>query len=742
MRAVILDFGLARLKEGSKITSGLTVLGTPTYMSPEQTSGLEADFRSDIWALGCVLYEMIAGTPPFAAKYQEAVVYSILNEAPSPLTALRTGVPLEIDWIVEKCLAKTPEQRYQATSGLAIDLERARNRDGFAKTVGEPRLAPPIGARSRGWPARREIAAWFVAAAAIAVLVGYVRDRPSVSQNETSYLLQAPLFEKATIHSFSISPDGRRVAVAASGPQRPERRLWIRALDSSSLTELPDTEGARYPFWSPDSTSVGFFANAKLMRIGVEGGPPQPICDASDGRGASWGDSGLIVFAPDPYSTNIHYVPASGGTAVPIPVRDLRSNDSLRFPQMLPDQRHFIYSSWNPTSTETGVFWRTLDGENAGRIITDASNAVYVPSGSEDVGNILFVREGQLRAQPFDAETRTLRGEQFVVAEGVAQYGNRGYFGFSASVSGTLVYGTHGGISLREIRWYYRDGRTPDPVSNQALIGAVQLSPDEQRAVIGIDGGNISGRFDIWILELARGTKLRLTSHRSHDVMPRWSRAGDRVFFSSNRDGPFGLYEKSASGGEVSRLSASDLMQTNMWLNDYSPGEQVLALTIQSPETGSDLWAAPLEAEQPPFPVASNLFNEQGGEFSPNGKQIAFVSDETGRFEVYIQTFPEANRRWQVSKGGGSLPRWRGDGREIFYLAPDGTICAVDISPTDDGLSVSNPAPLFQSELPSYASQPRFLPPAYDVTADGRRFLVASSAPFTVITNWIPDGDK
>ena len=584
-RVKILDFGLALLTEGSKLTQLDTTVGTVAYMSPEQAQGIEVDYRTDIWALGCVLYEMVRGQRPFQGVYDQALVYEIVNQQPEPLTAVRAGVPMELEWIAGKCLAKDREDRYGRAEDMMLDLrtlaEKLKSggstvlRTGVAagdagtqdvapvqgsatagarQGLASQQTAAPAAASGETVPERRLRLPWAVAgvAALFALAVSYVHFRETPPERPL-YKFVVPLPEDARLHTMSLSPDGLHVAIAM-GQEGSSRHLWVHSLETGEQREMPGTDEAQYPFWSPDSRYIGFFAEGKLKKIGLAGGPPQSLCDAADGRGGSWSRGGVIIFAPAPFG-EIQRVPEGGGEPVAITSRgESQEGMSRRFPQFLPDGRHFLWSDRYVDRTRgeehTGIYLGSLDGKEPQRLLPDESNAAYAPGPGSDGGFILFVREGALMAQPFDAGRRELSGDLFPVADEVGRARNLRNYAFSASAEGSLVFREGAAGRESQLAWLDRQGKEIEKVGEPAAIRQVALSPDQQSAALMIQSATGA---DIWLLEFARGLRSRFTTHPAGDLWPVWSPDGVHIAFSSERDGPLRVYRKRADGGGGSR---------------------------------------------------------------------------------------------------------------------------------------------------------------------------------------------
>ena len=743
-RATIMDFGLARLTEASRLTKADQTMGTVAYMSPEQAQGMEVDNRSDIWALGVVLYEMVRGQRPFQGEYDQALLFEIVHQEPEPLTGVRAGVPMELEFIVGKCLAKDREDRPASAQEIARDLrtlgeklKSGRSRIMTAGVSGQARVPVTTGADAAlatGTHAgleRNPKLPWAIAAVAVlsAVVLAFLHLTETRPERPV-YELAASLPHGSELHTFRISPDGRHLAFAVQGPDAP---LLVRSLDSVELRALEGTEGATYPFWSPDSRYIGFFAQGKLKKVPLAGGPAQSLCDARDGRGGTWNQEGVILFAPNPFG-GFEHVSAGGGEPTPVSTGDDGPEASRRFPDFLPDGQHFLYLANGAQPDETGVFLGSIGGILPRRLLSDTSNGLYVPGASAADGFILFVREGTLMAQPFDAGRTELTGDLFPVVEGVARAANLNNRAFSASSSGILAFVDDRTSSLAQLTWFDREGSVVEQVDKPQSILMLDLSPDEKRVALS----KRDGTWDIWIYELARDTMTRFTSDPRGEIFPIWSPDGAFIVFALNRGGMWEIYQKPTSGAGEAELVLPQNQQSFLARPlDWSHDKQFLLYQKDEPNRSFDIWVLPLNKEQEPFPLLATEFRESGGRFSPDGRWVAYEGNRSGRVEVYIRPFPKADRETKISTEGGSAVRWRGDGKELYYIAPDGTLMAV---PMEGGEAIGVPKALFPTRM--QRSPAGNHGPTYDVTSDGQRFLVANLTEeagrqtVTVITDW------
>jgi Tol biopolymer transport system component len=527
--------------------------------------------------------------------------------------------------------------------------------------------------------------------------------------------------------SLAVSPDGRRLVFVASGDGVP--RLWLRALDTAALQPLAGTDGASYPFWSPDGRSIGFFAAGQLKRIEVAGGLPRRLADAAEGRGGTWSVEDVILFAPQPGSP-LQRVSASGGDATAV---DLLALESARFPQFLPDGRRFLFFVIGGFGRATlkGVYLGSLDGSEP-RHLTDADAlGLYTPPGW-----LLYVRGSALMARPFDAARGEFEGEPVVVADPVGVDANVYAAAVSASTAGLVAYRS-GGPSRRQLAWFDRSGGPSGTVGQpdeNDLLGP-ELSPDGRRVAVY---RAIRNARNIWLLDVDRGVSNPFTNEPSTAHHPRWSPDGGRIAFQSLRTERPGLYLKPLTGTAGEELLVASAMHSAI-PNDWSSDGRFLVTTTNDPKTRGDIWTVPLGGDRTPAPFANSSYDESSGQFSPDGRWIAYRSDESGRFEIYVQPFPGPGEKTQVSIDGGTEPRWRADGKEIFYISPDAKMMAVSFQSSGGAPDVGKPVPLFQTR--KVRGGTGNVLQQYDVSSDGR-FLINVNAdesvasPIMLIMNW------
>jgi Tol biopolymer transport system component len=748
--AKLMDFGLAKATPaGTPPSSGLTMtlpgpsadqpltargtlVGTFHYMAPEQVEGKDADVRSDIFALGAVLYEMATGKRAFTGKSQASIVAAVLAVEPPPISTLQPMTPPSLERVVATCLAKDPDERFQTAHDLKLQLKW------IAEGGSKAGIPAPVAAQRRD----RERILWAALALALAtcaVLVALLFRQTAPERRLLHAYIPAP--EKVEFRfvgdrtaPLAISPDGTRLvfgAIDLDGKQM----LWVRALDTATSMPLPGTIGATYPFWSPDSHYIGFFAEGKLKKVEATGGPAQVICDAPDGRGGTWNREGIIVFAPD-FNRSLSKVSASGGPPVQITELDSAEHEnSHRWPQFLPDGRHFLYFARSLAAQISNMWVGSLDAKERKLIVRSSSNVIY-----STAGYLLLLRNNALLAQPFDPKNLTVYGDAVPVADGVLENPPYARAIVSASDNGVLAYGSVG--SLKEpsrLRWLDRAGKQVETLDEPAIYGSPRLSPDGRKLAVTI-GDPAQSTTDIWVYDLASGGKTRLTFDPSLNGQPVWSPDGSQIVFFSTRKKNFpSLYRKASNGAGSDEL----LLDSNTpdRPDDWSPDGKFI---MYEPNTSVNaLWLLPFSGERKPSVFLSGESGTYPTEarFSPDGKWLAYVEYGGGRREVYLTPFPGKTGKWQVSVTDGRYPRWRADGKELFFLAKNDTVLmAADVDLSGPVPRTSTAKELFAVQLVSSPMSPEW--GEYDVAADGKRFLVdaldhaPTQEPINLILNW------
>ena len=665
----LLDFGLAKaftnqrersasVEDSPTLTLGATevgvILGTAAYMAPEQARGKQVDKRADIWSFGVVLYELLTGERLFSGEDAAETLAAVIHKQPNLAKA-----PPEARRLLEACLQKDPKLRLR-------DIGDAKRLVGDA-----PAPAAPLPSRF-GRVAHGRVT--WIAAAALAVIalgVSLVHFRETQPPEQT-FRSSIALPENSTVQNFAISPDGRTLVIAAT--VNGKRQLWLRPMNALQAQPMPFTEDAASPFWSPDSRYIGFFAQGKLKKVAASGGPAQSLCDSLY-TGGSWGRDDVIVFRD---AGGFNRVAAAGGA----PVAVTKAKGVSSSPVFLPDGRHFLYTLIAGAAEQAGVYVSSLDGKENRRVLADNSSVVFAPSArSGQAGYILFARANTLMAQSFDATSAQVSGDAFPVAENVSPGSNASgtYLPVSVSGNGMLLYESGGAAAGgNQIGWFDRSGKSLGPaVASGALFGPA-ISPDEKSAAFRRATG---GTNDLWVRDLSRGTETRLTSNASFNAAPFWSPNGDRIIFVSDRKGGvFNLYRKATSGSGQDELLLENgvLKFPTQWSRDG----RFIVYFEQDPKNKYDLWVLPAEgtaADRKPIPFLRTEFNELLGQLSPDSHWMAFTSDRSGRREVYVRPFPPGEGEWTISLAGGEQPRWRGDGKELFFEAADGKMMAVPV---------------------------------------------------------------
>jgi serine/threonine protein kinase len=761
--AKLLDFGLAKITPAGVAASGLsiaptgmspvtmqgTILGTLQYMAPEQVEGQDADARTDIFAFGAVLYEMVTGRRAFEGKSQASVIAAILEREPPAMSSLQPLTPPAFDHVVRRCLTKSADERWQSARDLTQELKWT------AESAAQAGVTSPSMVRRR----YREHLAWLIASLSVATVIVAVPVmlyiRPTVSERLTTrFDVVTPPTNDPT--SFALSPDGRELAFVATFDGTP--RIWVRSLDRLTAQPLTGTEEASHPFWAPDGRAMGFFAAGKLKRIDLAGGPAQVLADAPAERGGTWNGDGVIVFAPITFGPLMR-VAATGGTPVPV-TRVEPGEGSHRWPQFLPDGRRFLFfvgfgssgRSVSGSATRHGVYIGTLDGGPPTRVLEAETAAMYAPPNS-----LLFVRDGVLVALGFDPiRGAVVASEPTTVAQGVGSEPGVARGTFAVSATGVLAHRSAGG-ERRQLVWADRTGKVIGTLgaADENALGNPELTIDGGRVAVQ---RAVQGNVDVWLIDVGRGVPTRFTFDAAADGDPVWSPDGTRVAFRSTRSDKavLDLFEKPASStaDEQTLLATSQSKTPLAW----SPDGRFLLYVSQETKTGMDLWALPVVANdsstgptpvgrtelRKAFPVAQTPFEETAGQFSPDGKWVAFESNESGAVEVYVQPFPGPGGKWQVSVAGGSQARWRPDGQELFYVAPDGRLMAatIRVEATLQKPDIGAPVALFATRLGSGSGITGVArKPQYAVAPDGR-FLMnvaveqGTASPISVVLNW------
>ncbi len=721
-RVKVLDFGLAKAvvtdgESASRITTHVTdsglIVGTAAYMSPEQLRGQHIDKRSDVWAFGCVLFEMVAGRMVFGEETMSDVIARIIQGEPD-WNLLPTAVPRKIQTLIEHCLRKDSHRRLHDIADARIDIEDLM--EGVTTRGSTLAEEAPLDIPT-GW---RAAARWTLVAVLAVALVAVLLSRgPSGETDGLTARFEFPTEAGAPLH-LSVSPDGRQIAYVATFEG--QERIWIRSMDSIESRVLADTADAAYPFWSPDGTAIGFLANSRLKRIAATGGPAQTLADAPlEGGGGDWSEDGTILFMPE--VGGLYRIPADGSSpATPLTSLDRELGHVYHaYPEFLPDGERFLFFAASGQRAGQGIYVGSLGTGEFSRVTYSEFLAMYAPPGY-----LLSVEDGNLMAQAFDAGLALATGTPVSIAEGIATNPRIGNAGFSVSLTGVLAYRRR---AVSNLVWFdstgqkvqqVGDGRSPwvMPRGTQVIAERTDRSQGDQG--------------DIVLIDPETGINTRFTFDEATDRYPVASPDGSEIVFASDRTGYDDLYIKptTAAGDGEPLLQSEESKQPTDWSRD---GQFVLYTNLSS-TTSRDIWVLPRSGDTAPSPFLQTVFEERHGRFSPDGRWVAYTCDESGRFEVYVQSFPSMGNKRQISAAGGQQPRWSDDGSRLFYLAPDRTLMSVDLT-IGSSVESSTPRPLFVAPI-SLASD------RYAVSGDGERFLMPTVAggtgvpPITVITGW------
>lgn len=700
----------------SPLTTAGSIIGTIQYMSPEQIEGKEADARSDLFALGGVLYEMVTGARPFEGKSQISVASAILEKDPEPISAAYPLTPPAFEHVITACLAKNPDDRFQTAQDVALQLRW------IAQSPSQS-LKPA----EKETQAKRSPLPWLIAAALALLLIALVLwSRESKPAEQTTYY-SAPLSFAA--RDVAISPNGHTVALVGRKESQRNNLLWIYEPGSQDATPLLNTDGASFPFWSADGRSLGFFADGKLKRLELAGGQVQTLCDAPTGRGGTWNKDGVILFTPSGHlGVGIYRISASGGTPTPITTPDRSAiEDSHRWASFLPDGIHFLYSAIHLSGQKekpSSVFVGALGSNEKHLVTVSRANVMYAAPGY-----LLFYRDQTLFAQHFDVKKFEVVGEPFPILTDIQFQPRISKATYSAANASLLVAQESGDAGTSQLLWFNRQGQEVGAATKPGLYGNIVLSPNG-KTIASDTTDPLSQNTDLWSYDLESQGAKRLTFDPAIDSLPIWSPDASRMIFSSNRGPAFDLYLKDTNGGqEETKIpqEGADRFPTD-WSRD---GKYVVY------ERGTDLWYLTfpdLHATEFLKAVATL----KNGRFSPDGKWLAYSSNESGRWEVYVTSFPEPHGKWQVSTGGGDEPKWRGDGKELFYLSNDFKMMAVRVK-TGANFDAGTPVTLFQANPREMQATSEMF--SFDVSKDGQRFVIntqlkTAMSPMSVVLNW------
>jgi serine/threonine-protein kinase len=747
----LLDFGLAKLRqeaapgtplselptERDAITSQGAIVGTLLYMAPEQLEGKEVDARTDIFAFGAVVYEMATGKKAFGGDSQASVIGAILKDDPPPISSLQPMAPPALDRVVKRCLAKEPEKRWQTASDLCEELKW------IVEAGSQITAAPAVGAKGIRTLGRRELILGVGALLVVAAIAGiaFWNLKPSPPRPVSRVAITLPPGQQLAGldigPAVALSPDGTHLAYVAR--QDSTQQLYLRAMDSLESKLIPGTEEAVDPFFSPDGQWLGFFAGGKLKKVSVNGGSALTLGDARNPRGASWGAQGIIAYAPTAASA-LQQMPDAAGTPQPL-TRLEKEENSHRWPEFLPGGKAVLFAAGTSSAnwSNAHVVVQSVGTGERRNLIQAGMYPRYAPSG-----HLVYAQGGSLIAVPFDPQRLAITGAAVPVVEGILQSTGNGAAQYSFSATGSLVY-ISGGVQATQLRlvWISRNG-VEQPLTAPARAYQIpRLSPDARQVAVDIQ----EQEMQVWQYDLSREALTRLTFEGNSNQPPAWTPDGKRIAFGSNKEGPANLFWQLADGsGGLERLAASEYTQ---FPQSWSPNEQLLAFNELNPTTGWDIWVLRM-ADRKAQPFLRTPFNEESPRFSPDGRWLAYISDESGRFEVYVQPYPGSGGKWQISTEGGAEPVWNPNGRELFYRT-ENKMMVVDIS-TQSSFSAGKPRVLFSEP---YLPTP-IIPANYDVSLDGQRFLMlkpieqeAAPTQINVVLNWfeelkqkVPTGKK
>ncbi len=732
---VIMDFGLAKHRGVSGLSKEGTTLGTLGYMAPEQVQGLDLDHRADIFSFGVLLYELISGVPPFKGDHEVAVAYEIVNVDPPLLSSIKPDIDPALARITSECLFKDKYERYQSASEVVKELRRFKHGSG-SQEVRKPAAGDYRAVRSSTTNnGRRNQAVLFGIGASIFIvgifitLFILIREQPEGLQKIRAYIVPEP---GTQLHSTSIaggqvaiSPDGGSIVYTASNAEG-KNVLWIRLLAEPFARQLRGTENAVYPFWSSDSKNVGFFADNKLKNVTVSSGLLINVADIITGRGGTWNAEGVILYTPA-LNGPIHMVSASGGIPKPVTVLDTLGGESThRWPWFLPDGKHFLYFVGErvdqPTDSD-GVYIGSLDSKVKKKILQNSMQAIYAS------GHILFVRGNLLMAQPFDSKRLEFTGDPDPVTDNVGVDITYNLALFSASRNGTISYLPGAGASGTNLVLYDRDGNVIDIVGERAIFNSPKFSPDGGKIVVDIYDNKTRAN-NIWVYDIQRGTRTQITFDEFNASDPIWSPDGQFIIYSKSKGRVENLNMKSSTGAGSEQILHQSTHQ--MIPTSWSPDGKYLTYFNRGEY---DLWVLPIEFGEEPIPFLQSPAILGSPVLSPDGKWIAYDSNESGRSEIYVRPFPGPGGKWQISTAGGTRPRWRNDGNEIFYFDYEGTIKSAEVSMKESSIEIESVRPLFTTK-----ANIRF--GTYDITSDGKLFVVNSVIKsyedelITLIVNW------
>jgi Tol biopolymer transport system component len=719
------------------LTARGTVLGTFQYMSPEQVEGKDVDARSDIFSFGAVLYEMATGKRAFDGKSQISVASAILEKEPEPILAIQPMAPAALDHVIRGCLAKDRDSRWQSAADIARELRW------ITSTGSQAAVALPVHLRRR----IRERFAWaaIIAALFAVIAVSNFRERPG-PRIVRAYLLPPKDAAFDFMGDFSgppmLSPDGTQVAFCAHGP-KDQNTVWVQSLDNVEAKKLEGTEGASFPFWSADGKFIAFFAEGKLKKTPASGGLITILADAPNARGGAWSKDNVILYSPD-YRESLWRVNAAGGSPARVTQLDPNRHTTHRWPAFLPDGKHFLYfatSHSGGNQEQNGIYLGSLDSELSKLVMQSDSGAQYAS------GYLLFHLQTAIMAQKFDGKTGVLSGDPIPIANHIQYDSGTWRTTFSASEDGVLLYESGSSMQGIDLNWYDTAGKLLGSAGERAQFRGMRISPDGKRLAVSVG----DPKPDIWVFDLARGSKTRLTFDPASHFMPSWSPDGQRVAFMS-QNGPSvvsgsSLYARIANGGGQDELlmePENPASPESLAWPQWSPDGRYLIYQRGSGPAGFSVWAVPTTGDKKAFRVVQPQTPQARivqDRISPDGRWLAYTSTDTGREELYVTPFPGASGKWQVSQNGGTSPVWSPNGKELYYLGTDTILHVAEVHISGNQFEVANLRPLFPIRYVTPVGIP------FDVSPDGKRILVPSapenvSPPMTLVLNWTAELSK
>jgi len=737
--AKLLDFGLAKHAAPhaaagvtlmpttpANLTAAGTILGTFQYMAPEQLEGRDADARTDIFAFGTLLYEMATGRKAFDGKTQATLIASILDREPQPVTTVVPAAPPALERVIRIAIAKDPDDRWQTARDMLRELKEAAG-----VTTSVITTTPATGAITMP-TARSSRLPWILAALAsilaVAAVVFALRKPEEAPAAISRFVLSSPPKTQFTSNTIvSAAPNGRYLAFTAGAEG--SSQLWLRPLESAEAVPVAGTAGGGIAFWSPDSRYLGFFADGKLKKLPISGGPPIVICDApvvgNNRGGAAWGSKDVIVFQPANEGP-LHRVAAGGGASTPATTLDKKDGETAhRYPTFLPDGDHFLFVALPSRS----IVLASLSSPERKTLFKADSKPVFARPGY-----VLFLRQNTLMAQRFDTKRLDVVGDPIAVGQTVRSNPGFGSAAFAVSDNGLLTYGTGLASNSGQVAWVDKNGRATPALEGSFDYRGIALSPDSKQVVSHRHEEPAGG--GLWLTDIARGTTSRFTSTNSHDEFPVWSPDGTQIAFASNRDEKrFTLFVKPANGGSDERQifkGGSDAIPT-----DWSADGRSLLFMMNNPKTDTDdVWLLPMTGDRTPRQLTNTPFEEAAARFSPDGRYFTYLTNESKRFELYLQSVAPGGGKWQISNTGGAYSYWRRDGKELYYVTLDGIVKAVSID-------LRGPAPIIGTarELFRSRSVVRNDGSPLDVDTGGDRFIMVvpvdqTEASVSVVLNW------